>query len=303
MLKADDGLRARVTGSAFGPSTPVYQTFMDRYNLKFPAEKDQFSPAVFGAPGAYDAVFLLAYAKTASRALSDSGATLAQGLQELSDPGGVLVNAGGQEAVTGVSSLISPGTINYNGASGPLDMEPSVGEAPSDVGGSGSADRAWDALRLSVDVLFDSSLWSVLPFALVLSLAFAFAWGIRRQAVFLGAVAALVLFGGAWVTYSYNDLAVTADEALNPIVRYTGSLALLERKGQTFTLVEKHDIGRIPEGVAFTSDGRHLIVQCHPDRELWIFSVKRGRLKDTGQRIKVPGMPSSLRAAIPAKRK
>ena len=101
------------------------------------------------------------------------------------------------------------------------------GEAPSDVGGSGSADRAWDALRLSVDVLFDSSLWSVLPFALVLSLAFAFAWGIRRQAVFLGAVAALVLFGGAWVTYSYNDLAVTADEALNPIVRYTGSLALL----------------------------------------------------------------------------
>ena len=101
------------------------------------------------------------------------------------------------------------------------------GEAPSDVGGSGSADRAWDALRLSVDVLFDSSLWSVLPFALVLALAIAFAWGSRRQAAFLGAVTALVLLGGAWVTYSYTDLAVTADEALNPIVRYTGAIALL----------------------------------------------------------------------------
>ena len=101
------------------------------------------------------------------------------------------------------------------------------GEAPSDVGGSGSADRAWDALRLSLDVLFDSSLWSVLPFALVLALAIAFAWGSRRQAAFLGAVTALVLLGGAWVTYSYTDLAVTADEALNPIVRYTGAIALL----------------------------------------------------------------------------
>ena len=76
-----------------------------------------------------------------------------------------------------------------------------------------------------------------------------------------------------------------------------GKLVLLERKGKTFSVVEEHRIGRIPEGVAFTSDGKYLVVQCHPDRELWIFSVKRGRAKDTGQRIKVPGMPSSLRAS------
>jgi hypothetical protein len=101
------------------------------------------------------------------------------------------------------------------------------GEAPSDVGGSGSAHRAWDALRLSVDVLFDTSLWSVLPLALVLALAFAFAWGSRRQAAYLAAVSILVVLGGAWVTFSYTDLAVTADEALNPIVRYTGALVLL----------------------------------------------------------------------------
>jgi DNA-binding beta-propeller fold protein YncE len=76
-----------------------------------------------------------------------------------------------------------------------------------------------------------------------------------------------------------------------------GGLVLLERNRRTFRVVAEHSIGRIPEGVAFTSDGKYLVVQCHPDRELWIFSVKRGALRDTGQRIKVPGMPSSLRAA------
>ena len=76
-----------------------------------------------------------------------------------------------------------------------------------------------------------------------------------------------------------------------------GALVLLARKGKTFSVIEEHPIGRIPEGVAFTSDGKHLVVQCHPDRELWIFSVKRGRLKDTGQRIELPGMASSLRAS------
>jgi len=76
-----------------------------------------------------------------------------------------------------------------------------------------------------------------------------------------------------------------------------GSVVMLARQAKTFRIVEEHLIGRIPEGVAFTSDGKYLVVQCHADRELWIFSVKRGRLRDTGQRIKVLGMPSSLRAS------
>jgi sugar lactone lactonase YvrE len=76
-----------------------------------------------------------------------------------------------------------------------------------------------------------------------------------------------------------------------------GELVLLKRDGKTYRLAERHPIGRIPEGVAFTSDGKYLVVQCHPDRELWIFSIKGGRAKDTGQRVQVPGMPSSLRAS------
>ena len=38
---------------------------------------------------------------------------------------------------------------------------------------------------------------------------------------------AIAFLGGAWVTYSYADLAITANEALNPIVRYTGAIVVL----------------------------------------------------------------------------
>ncbi|HXG49451.1 MAG TPA: hypothetical protein VNO52_17645 [Methylomirabilota bacterium] len=76
-----------------------------------------------------------------------------------------------------------------------------------------------------------------------------------------------------------------------------GELVLLRREGRTFRLRERHRVGRIPEGVAFTSDGRYLVVQCHPDRELRVFAVKGGHLRDTGHRIPVPGRPSSLRAS------
>ena len=86
-------------------------------------------------------------------------------------------------------------------------------------------------------------------------------------------------------------------DATSPYHTKHGAVVLLARKGKTFSVVQEHPIGRIPEGVAFTSDGKFLVLQCHPDRELWIFSVNRGQLKDTGKRIKVPGMPSSLRAS------
>jgi DNA-binding beta-propeller fold protein YncE len=76
-----------------------------------------------------------------------------------------------------------------------------------------------------------------------------------------------------------------------------GSLVILHRQNKTFVKSQTLPVGRIPEGVAFTSDGKRILVQCHPDRELWIFAVDGDTVKDTGARIKVPGMPSSLRAA------
>ncbi len=76
-----------------------------------------------------------------------------------------------------------------------------------------------------------------------------------------------------------------------------GAVVLLSRKGTEVQLEQTLPVGPIPEGVAFTSDGEYLLVQSHPSRAIWVFEVKRRRLKDTGLRIEVPGMPSSLRAA------
>jgi len=101
------------------------------------------------------------------------------------------------------------------------------GEAPSDAGAGGSADRMLDALRLSFDVLFDTTLWSVVPVVALVAVGAAFVWGDRRVAAFLAVVLGLVFLGGAWVTFAFRELPITAEEALNPIVRYTGAVVLL----------------------------------------------------------------------------
>jgi hypothetical protein len=101
------------------------------------------------------------------------------------------------------------------------------GEAPSDAGAGGSVDRMLDALRLSFDVLFDTTLWSVVPIVALVAVGAAFVWGDRRVAAYLAAVLALVFLGGAWVTYAFRELPITADESLNPIVRYNGAIVLL----------------------------------------------------------------------------
>jgi hypothetical protein len=101
------------------------------------------------------------------------------------------------------------------------------GEAPANVGAGGSFGRVGDSLRLSFDVFFDTTLWSVVPIVALIALGAALVWGDRRLGGFLAAVLGLVFVGGAWVTYSYRGVPITSDEALNPIVRYTGAAVLL----------------------------------------------------------------------------
>ena len=75
------------------------------------------------------------------------------------------------------------------------------------------------------------------------------------------------------------------------------ALVILQRRTNTFVKTQRLLVGRITEGVAFTSDGKYLAVQCHPDRKIWVFNVNGNQVTDTGTRIPVPGMPSSLRAS------
>lgn len=83
----------------------------------------------------------------------------------------------------------------------------------------------------------------------------------------------------------------------NPLYKDDAEVVLLERSGKSFSVVQRLPVGRIPEGVAFTSDGKYLVVQCHVAKELILFRVKANRLQETGERISVPGFASSLRAA------
>lgn len=86
-------------------------------------------------------------------------------------------------------------------------------------------------------------------------------------------------------------------DANNSLRTQAGGLYLYKRTKHGFDFSQYLPTGRIPEGVAFTGDSKYLIVQCHPDREMRIYRVRGSRVKDTGERIKTPGMPSSLRAA------
>jgi len=90
-----------------------------------------------------------------------------------------------------------------------------------------------------------------------------------------------------------NGSNLSADD---PLYSKSGLITLLERKGSTYVKVQQIATGPIPEGVAFTSDGKRLVVQIHPEKKLYVYEMKNGQLVDEGERIDVPGMPSSIRA-------
>lgn len=99
------------------------------------------------------------------------------------------------------------------------------GETPLTSGVSGVTDRGIDALRLSLDVLFDTGLWSIVPTIGIAAIVLAAVWGVRTHALFGGVLLVGLVLGGVWATAS-TGVPVTANEALNPIVRYTAAAVL-----------------------------------------------------------------------------
>lgn len=86
-------------------------------------------------------------------------------------------------------------------------------------------------------------------------------------------------------------------ERTNPNWREHGKLEVFHRQSGKLNHTQSIEVGAIPEGVAFTPNGKYLLVQCHPAREIMILQVGSDQVRDTGKRIKVPGMPSSIRAS------
>ncbi len=99
-----------------------------------------------------------------------------------------------------------------------------------------------------------------------------------------------------------GDLAVSVQaEGSNrpPSVFYRhadGDIAVLKIDGDKVTKIASVTVGAFPEGVAFSPDGSHIYVGNFIDGDLSILKVDGTNVTDTGQRLKLPGHPASLRS-------
>jgi DNA-binding beta-propeller fold protein YncE len=78
-----------------------------------------------------------------------------------------------------------------------------------------------------------------------------------------------------------------------------GKLILLRINGNKATRLAEATIGTWSQGVAFSKDGKTILVQNMVEREIQVLSFDGKHVKDTQQRIKVSGGPSAIRVASP----
>jgi DNA-binding beta-propeller fold protein YncE len=103
-----------------------------------------------------------------------------------------------------------------------------------------------------------------------------------------GDLAVAVLLGGASVpkTMWFNT-------------KRNGSLAVLKIDGKKVTKVDEVEVGGLPEGVVWSSDGKYLYVGNYTDRDVSILKVDGAKITDTGKKLTLPGQPASMRARTP----
>ena len=83
----------------------------------------------------------------------------------------------------------------------------------------------------------------------------------------------------------------------HPMRSERGRLLLFSLRGTRATQVARAATGRNTQGVAFTTDGKYVVVQNYVEQELAMYRITPTALEDTGVRIKVKGHPASLRVA------
>jgi branched-chain amino acid transport system substrate-binding protein len=125
---AGDTLRPRIRGTVPGTDNDLFKTFRSGYLSKF---QDGTSPDVFGVAGGYDIVYLLGYSAAGLGATPLTGANLAQRMKKMST--GAKVDVGAETINGTFLKVTNDGSIDYNGASGPLNFDLKTGEAPSDI--------------------------------------------------------------------------------------------------------------------------------------------------------------------------
>jgi len=81
----------------------------------------------------------------------------------------------------------------------------------------------------------------------------------------------------------------------SPFHQPNGQLVLLRVDGKALVRVAAAPIGRWSQGLAFSADGRHLLVQNSGERQIQLLAIDQGTLRDTGQRLALSGAPAAIR--------
>ncbi|NUP10156.1 MAG: ABC transporter substrate-binding protein [Polyangiaceae bacterium] len=125
----------RLRGTVPGPvSSPIFDAFRAEYDSNFPPDETKHGANIFGAAGAFDIVYMIAYSVIAAGETPITGDVIARGFARLADTDSTIVNAGTIAIGTAEQTLSnSNGTINFEGASGSLDFDIDTGEAPSPI--------------------------------------------------------------------------------------------------------------------------------------------------------------------------
>ena len=85
--------------------------------------------------------------------------------------------------------------------------------------------RTVDSVRLALEVLV-SDRFSLIPTVGLVAVVLAAVWGRRRHALYVASLVGLLTLAGASTSVVFPEIAVTADEAVNPIVRLTVATVL-----------------------------------------------------------------------------
>jgi DNA-binding beta-propeller fold protein YncE len=83
----------------------------------------------------------------------------------------------------------------------------------------------------------------------------------------------------------------------SPFYNSNGKLLLFSVKGTSLTKLAEAPIGHWSQGIAFSSDSKTLLVQNMIEKDIQVFRIEDGKLRDTGQRIALPGGGAGLRTA------
>lgn len=124
-------LRGRTRGTSSVLLTPLAQDFFNnRYKTAYPDTKE----LVFGMAQSYDSLYLAAYAIGATKPTRTSAIVsfdVAKAMTKVTG-GTVKVDVGPSSLKEGLEAVRKGEPIEFNGATGPLDFNPAVGEAPGD---------------------------------------------------------------------------------------------------------------------------------------------------------------------------